>query len=278
MAIVLKNVNMADNVKSLLRQKKQNNKAAAEAPLMPEPRADIEDFSGFDQYLDEAAEAYVETEASTTAAEYSEQQPDETATVAKNDLQVVDDGLMYLGQKYIPVDIVDSEVESRILQAQNSMDEAMQEARERGHQEGLASGEEQGLKQYEEKRLALNELLVSINHAYESKVMENETLIVEAIFAAVAKVMGDELGQENGRVALIKNVFNQIKSNRPHLIKVAPADYTLLENDDSMYLNDVKIEADDRIESGGCIIETEKGTFDGRLEVQLARLRDTLMV
>jgi flagellar assembly protein FliH len=39
----------------------------------------------------------------------------------------------------------------------------------------------------------------------------------------------------------------------------------------------VEIAADDRVELGGCLLETPSGTLDSRLEVQLANLRRTLL-
>ena len=41
--------------------------------------------------------------------------------------------------------------------------------------------------------------------------------------------------------------------------------------------SDVTFVADDRVGKGGCIVESSSGSWDGRLETQLQRLKETLV-
>ena len=57
-------------------------------------------------------------------------------------------------------------------------------------------------------------------------------------------------------------------------VEMAIGEGLLPKNGDTARL---ELVADERVELGGCLIETDGGTLDGRLETQLKRLRDTLL-
>ncbi len=65
------------------------------------------------------------------------------------------------------------------------------------------------------------------------------------------------------------------------VVRVSPRDHELLAAEGLKPKNGdahaVELLADERVELGGCLIETGGGTLDGRLETQLKRLRDTLL-
>lgn len=103
---------------------------------------------------------------------------------------------------------------------------------------------------------------IVINTAYElakkivQKEIEKETIVNENIKAAIAKIIG----------------ANEVR------IKINPADVEHI-NDYSKGLlnassfNKIKFEPDERIQPGGCLIETDIGNVDARINSQLEELR-----
>ena len=77
---------------------------------------------------------------------------------------------------------------------------------------------------------------------------------------------------------MIQNVVKTIGTLQPYTLRLSEYDYNILSahNSEMKKFNIKNLISDDRVELGGCIIDTEKGIFDGRLEVQLARLKDVI--
>src|SRR6266542_2940076 len=66
------------------------------------------------------------------------------------------------------------------------------------------------------------------------------------------------------------------------IVRVSPADFDVIRQNrdeilEGLEAGHVEIAADDRVELGGCLLETPSGNLDSRLEVQLANLRRTLL-
>jgi len=65
------------------------------------------------------------------------------------------------------------------------------------------------------------------------------------------------------------------------VIRLNPADYESIVNDGKTYqlkdtFSKIKFEQDERIEIGGCLVESEIGNADGRISSQLNELRRKL--
>lgn len=123
------------------------------------------------------------------------------------------------------------------------------------------------LQQYDENLLDMEKSFESlvIETAYEiskkivQKEIEDRTVINENVKAAISKVIG----------------ANEVR------LKMNPADLESLTADSKNLINSgsfnkIKIEGDDRIEKGGCFIETEIGNVDARISTQITELKRKL--
>jgi flagellar assembly protein FliH len=104
----------------------------------------------------------------------------------------------------------------------------------------------------------------------------------EIAFEAVTRIIGRSYLDHEGITAVVREVIGHAKDRSRLVIRVSPADYhELIETRESLTENgnsrSIEILADDRVELGGCLLETPAGNLDGRLEVQLQQLRDTLL-
>ena len=104
----------------------------------------------------------------------------------------------------------------------------------------------------------------------------------EIVYEAVTKILGKSMVEPDGVIAVVREVIRQAKDRNRIVVRVAQADVDLLNGKrneivEGLNVNHVEIVPDDHVEAGGCLIETPTGNLDGRLEIQMQRLRDALM-
>jgi flagellar assembly protein FliH len=164
--------------------------------------------------------------------------------------------------------------ESIAVERQRVLDEA--------HRQGYAAGVEQARADNEGRLQALQQLIGSMRGALSDGIVGAEDLIVEIAFEAVCRIIGDAVGRRDGVLAVVREVIRGVRERENLVVRVAPQDYELIAGERQRLLrngdaNHIELASDERIELGGCLVETSGGTLDGRLETQLQRLRDTLV-
>jgi flagellar assembly protein FliH len=109
-----------------------------------------------------------------------------------------------------------------------------------------------------------------------------EDLAVAVAFEAVCKVLGESAVTADGVRAQVRQAVASTKNKERVVVRLHPADLSALR--DAGALNalvpgekTVTWTADNSIELGGCVVETDGGGLDARLETQLERMRTTLL-
>jgi flagellar assembly protein FliH len=153
---------------------------------------------------------------------------------------------------------------------------------DRAHQKGYETGLEQARAEYAAQLEALQQLISSTSDALNDGIAGTEDVIVEIAFEAVCRVLGDSFGRRDGVLAAVREVIRGVREREQLLVRVAPQHYELIVRERQQLLRNgdsgrIELVSDERVELGGCLIETSGGTLDGRLETQLQRLRDTLV-
>jgi len=115
----------------------------------------------------------------------------------------------------------------------------------------------------EEFEIAFENLVINTAYEISRKIVQHEiekkTLINENLKSAIAKIIGaNEV---------------KIRLNPDDIDKLNEFSRNLL---NSSSFNKIKFEPDDRIEKGGCLVETEIGNVDARISSQLEELRKKL--
>lgn len=117
----------------------------------------------------------------------------------------------------------------------------------------------------------LNEKTLKLDNQFEEVVMNVSFLLAEAI-----------LKKEISRKTIIKEVLEEalkkVIGANEIIVRLNPVDYeSIIEDGKSFQLKDsfsqIKFEKDERIELGGCFIESEIGNADGRISSQLNELK-----
>lgn len=179
---------------------------------------------------------------------------------------------------------------AQLLQAERKM--VQQQARDEGYAQGLAgAGEEIA------KRIAAAERRVADAHSAELERLRTaserlevmlrevpdavleleqrfEPVVVEAVYAAVLRLIGDVAAQGG----LLEQVCRQALSEyrqRPVVMRVAPSDMAQVQSLTDG--NAVRVEVDALLMPGQCRLETHKGLYDAGVDVRLDALKQALL-
>ena len=199
-------------------------------------------------------------------------------SASDNEYEHFDGKINYRNEIYIPESHVLEEVERRVNEKIHDYEIIRQEAYEQSKEEGFTSGMELAKLENEKVKDDLIRLINSINRAFEQNVKDNSEILQDLVFIAVNRILGEKLSDMMCRIECIKTVIDSIATTKPFTLRVSKSDYELFRDEEDLQelVNTNRIISDGRVESGGCIIETDKGTFDGRLEVQLSRLKEAI--
>lgn len=159
-----------------------------------------------------------------------------------------------------------------LAQAHAEASRVLQEAQDQGYQ----MGEAKGLKQYQES-------VVRMNREYDELLGQAESQLLNLAVGVARKIIDKEL-MVNPRVMvdIVRRALAPMNRKRSIVLRINPADRaalnehradlleTMLAGGNIVFMNDPNISR------GGCMIETEHGTVDARLETQLSTLNQIL--
>ncbi len=177
--------------------------------------------------------------------------------------------------------------ESQYRELEKKVDALVQDAYHRGLQEGKQGGYNQGLS--EGKAAAqqvidqIQPILTEINQTKNQIYISAEKDILELAMAIAGKLVGDlALNHRELVLDTIKKSLPLLLEKSKLTIKVSPQqeDFIKEQFDDILEmdsdLKEITIEADRRINRGGCVLETSSGRIDARIDKQLEVLTSAL--
>jgi len=151
--------------------------------------------------------------------------------------------------------------------------------------DGFAAGQAQGLRDAGEQTAAAVSLLETMaNKAqarFDSELEQLERQCADVIVAALSKVAGPLLGTREAALGAVAAALRHLKGEQQIHIKVNEADLAVLQAateslKGALGARLMSLIADSRVALGGCIIESEVGVLDARIEVQLAAMLESL--
>ncbi|MFL6665442.1 MAG: FliH/SctL family protein [Rhizobacter sp.] len=151
----------------------------------------------------------------------------------------------------------------------------LEDARAAGHTAGV----EAGRAEWQERIAELDRAIGAVRNGFETGIAGAEDVIVEIAFEAIAKILGTAAPTREGVLGIVRETLAAVREREGLVLRLAPGDVAVVEAarpqlQKGAKLPTLQIVADDRVELGGCLVETAGGGLDGRLETQLGRLRD----
>lgn len=170
----------------------------------------------------------------------------------------------------------DPDYERRLAEA---LERARGAAEQRGYDEGLKRGQASMEKQYAAELDHLRGIVRAAREALDQQFDGMVDIGGEIVFEAVCKILGHNIVDRAGAVAVVREVIRRAKDRTSLVLRVHPDDRAIVEAAAEALVGGGQAEviADERVALGGCLLETPAGTLDGRLEVQLEALRETLL-
>ncbi len=159
------------------------------------------------------------------------------------------------------------------------------EVHERAKAEGFAAGKLEALAIAAQEQKASCQLLQNIAKSAEAEFhRESEALAqtcVDIVTEAFTKIAGRLLPTRDATIGAITEVLKRVKDDRDVKIRVCSEDIQSgridVETLKAAFAGrQITVLPDSRVELGGCIVESKLGSLDGRLEVQLRELFETL--
>ena len=180
-----------------------------------------------------------------------------------------------------------ADLQIQLKQRHKAAAEAVQAAYAKGRSEGFSQGHAEGVAattaDYEKKIDALQQrigdMLEKLETSKRSVFSNAEHMLLKLCCAMVKKVIDHEVSVHHDIVlTVLKRALTYIGHHEKMVVRIAPDDLELVAQRKDFWfpvaerLKDIAIEADARIERGGCIVESNAGMVDARLGVQFEEL------
>ena len=159
------------------------------------------------------------------------------------------------------------------------------ELRTAAREEGYARGHGEAMKEARDRVGSSLAALDALNARAEDTFASESAHLGERCADIVAEVFfklaGAQLATREAIIGAVPEVLKRVREERELRIHVSPQDLPVLRSAEagiaaSLPGRRFELVEDNRIELGGCIVESALGSLDGRLEVQLAEFCATL--
>ncbi len=170
-------------------------------------------------------------------------------------------------------------IESEVLK---KLQEVQEKAYKEAYDLGLQDGRKQAFDEANaEIKINLDSIAAVLNEIQEIKKVltaQNESAIVRTIFSCAKAISLKEIQEDK---YAIKDVFvaaiENAQTDEKVIVRVSPQDFDFVEklkgdpNPQYDKLRNIRLEADQSVSSGGCVIETNYGVIDASIEERVSK-------
>ena len=167
-------------------------------------------------------------------------------------------------------------------------EEKLREIEKQAYVEGFTKGETDGFLSGEKKlEPVLNNFtkaFVELEKAKREIYLKAEKVTIELAVAIARKIVGYEVRTNKEFIlSVVRQALKKIVDHQKITIKISPSDFQVLKDTKLKFqhlidhTSNVTFEADGAITGGGCIIETNSGDIDARIEQQFKVVEEAFM-
>jgi flagellar assembly protein FliH len=152
----------------------------------------------------------------------------------------------------------------------------------KGYEAGFKNGCDKAEREEKDRISAFVSAIEVFNHRLSEDlgVMQKDSVLLA--YEALVLIVGEHYKTPEFMKAILESAVSKIVEKRNIKLHLSSADCNLVNQMLSSKVFQlgalVEVVADDRIKKGGCIIETENGMWDARLDSQLERIKDALVI
>lgn len=162
---------------------------------------------------------------------------------------------------------------------QHAFELEKQQAREEGLAQGLEKGKQAVTAELESVIQKLRRAYMDIEKYRQQLYLKAETESVELALAVARRIIGQEISLDRQIVLnVVKGALDKVINHEKVKIRINPQDLEAVQTALFEFLphveklENVHFEADAAITTGGCVVETNFGTVDARIESQLDQI------
>jgi len=163
-----------------------------------------------------------------------------------------------------------------------TVDEVKENAFQKGFLEGKRVGFESGSKKADSVIDSLHETLGKLENIRKELVRDIEKEVAQLALSIARKIVCHEVKTSRETIACIaREALSQVDNPAKIKIRLNPADLQFIEDTRShlsdfiQHVDHIRFEADESIQSGGCLIETDRGDIDARIEKQFQAIEES---
>jgi flagellar assembly protein FliH len=147
-----------------------------------------------------------------------------------------------------------------------------------GYKKAVENLESTDMQRLEKKFTDLHNILASFDEKVSLYDQEFERVALQLSFIITEKIIQREIKLQSPVTAVLNEALRKVIGSNNILIKLNPSDYDAVSRDSGRLIHTdsfskIKFETDDRIEQGGCIVETEIGNVDAMISSQLNEIK-----
>jgi flagellar assembly protein FliH len=169
------------------------------------------------------------------------------------------------------------------LAVQKAYSNGYEEGRKKGRQEGESTAAAEYGKKIDAAQQRLASFLKQVEEEKTAIYANADRILLELCCRMVKKILATEPVKEKETIlAVLRKALSYIAEREKIVIRVAPGDLETVTGNRDFWtpvtekLTAVSVEADERIEPGGCIVESNSGITDARLGVQMSELSEII--
>jgi len=161
----------------------------------------------------------------------------------------------------------------------------LQQYYEKGYNDGQKAETEKLEKEYTDKLIQKFENVTEILSEFDKTVSEYdktfEKIVINIALMISEKIVQREILQGPIIETILKDSLKKVIGSNRILVRLHPGDLEIINRDSgNLFVDDsfskIKFESDERIERGGCFIETEIGNVDARISSQFSEVKKQL--
>ncbi len=150
-----------------------------------------------------------------------------------------------------------------------------------GREEAIKELQSQFSKKMETKFNEYDNFMKSIDERLMEHQASFDKIVIDTSFLIAERIIKKTVSESPIIINTIKESTSKIIGANNIVLRLNPQDMSLIEESDEDFLDsksysNVKFEIDERIEIGGCIVESEIGNVDARITSQLNELKRKL--
>lgn len=173
---------------------------------------------------------------------------------------------------------VEAKLAARAIEEKSMREHEVQNKLRREYENGYNTAKKELEAEFEDALLKKSEEFYRILESFEGKLVGYESvfdsLVIKLAVRISEKILKEEIKNHSVIEATINEAVKKVMGANHVHIKISPKDYELINGNGKAAMiernfDKVKFEVTDKIEEGGCIIETEIGNVDARIQSQI---------